>query len=103
VAELKTSTMKSIQAKALKEFEGIANKCKDALPTTGRIERQIAEKRKKVQTRVTSITLFFRRANAGDAGDCLNVPGYGGHKAKRTMGTEGKEASSYVAKKTPNT
>ncbi len=59
---------KGIQAIILKEYEGIANKYKHALPTTGRIKRQLAEKRNKVQSRVVSITLIlFRKAKTGDA------------------------------------
>ncbi len=36
---------KPIQDKALKDFEALTKKYKDALPTTGSIERSIAEKR----------------------------------------------------------
>ena len=41
---------KPTQAKAVKEYDKITGKYKDALPCTGRIERQIAEKRQKVQS-----------------------------------------------------
>ena len=59
---------KAIQAKALKEFEAITKKYTDALPTTGRIERSIAEKRLRTGGHLASITLIlFRRADAGDA------------------------------------
>ena len=55
---LKTKN-KSIQAKGVREYDKIANKYKDALPSTGRIQRQILEKRKKVLSRVLSITLIL--------------------------------------------
>ncbi len=48
---------KPTQTKAVREYDKIANKYKDALPTTGRIQRQILEKRKKVLSKVLSITL----------------------------------------------
>ncbi len=75
---------KPILAKSVKEYEGVTNKYKDALPTTGRIERQTTEKRKKLQTRVTRITFIpFIRANTRDAEATVNVPGYGGPKTVR--------------------
>ncbi len=45
-----TSNTKSkpTQAKAVGEYDKIVSKHKDALPATGRIARQILEKRKKV-------------------------------------------------------
>ena len=77
---------KPTQAKALKEYDKIAGKYKDALPTTGRIGRQIAEKRKKVQSKVLSITLIlFRLANAGDAKATVSVPGVSGEKEKQSI------------------
>ena len=66
---------KAIQAKALKDFEAIANKYAEALPTTGRIERSIAEKRLRTGGKLASITfILFRRAAAGDAEATVNVP-----------------------------
>ena len=77
---------KPTQAKALKEYDKIAGKCKDSLPTTGRIGRQIAEKRKKVQSNVLSIALIlFRLASAGDAEATVSVPGVSGEKEKKAF------------------
>ena len=72
---LKTKS-KAIQAKALKDFEGIVKKYKDALPTTGRLSRELAEKRLRTGGKVLSITLILlRRASAGDAEATVNVQG----------------------------
>ena len=69
---------KSIQAKALKDYEALTKKYKEALPATGRIERSIAEKRLRTGGKLTSITLIlFRRAAAGDAEATVNVLGDG--------------------------
>ena len=74
---LKTKS-KAIQAKALKDYEALTNKYKDAPPTTGRIERSIAEKRLRTGGKVLSITLIlFRRASAGDAEATVNAQGDG--------------------------
>ena len=54
------------------------------MPTTGRIQRQILEKRKKVLSKVLSITLIlFRLANAGDAKATVNVTGYEGKEGEK--------------------
>ena len=48
------------------------------MPTTGRIERSIAEKRLRTGGKLASITLIlFRRANAGDAPATVSVAGDG--------------------------
>ena len=62
VARLITKTKNtSIQAKGVKEYEKIAGKYSDSLPSTGRIQRQIAEKRKRTLSTVVSITLILFR------------------------------------------
>ena len=64
----------------------------DAMPTTGRIARQILEKRKKVLSKVLSITLIlFRLADAGDAKATVSVPGVSGDKAKDVVRKEAKQ------------
>ena len=90
---------KAIQAKALKEFESITNKYKDALPTTGRIERSIAEKRLRTGGKVLSITLIlFRRASAGDAEATVNVQGDGKNVKNKTR-AQGKRILESVKDK----
>jgi hypothetical protein len=79
---------KPTQTKAVREYDKIAGKYKDALPITGRIQRQIVEKRKKALSKTLSITLIlFRLANAGDAEATVNVPGVGG-EGRREKGRE---------------
>ena len=54
------------------------------MPTTGRIQGQILEKRKKVLSKTLSITLIlFRLATAGDAKATVSVPGYEGKKGEK--------------------
>jgi len=81
-----TSKNKAIQERGLKDYKAVVAKYADALPTTGRLTRQIAEKQRKVGTRIGSITLIlFRRANTGDAEATVNVPGMGGTVQKQSM------------------
>ncbi len=88
----------------MRAYGKIANKYKDALPTTGRIERQIAEKRKKVQSNVLSFTLvLFRLAHAGDAKATVNVPGIGGGEAKNKIRKDAKRHQELVAKDSAKT
>ena len=95
---LKTKS-KSIQEKAVREYDKIANKYKDALPTTGRIQRQILEKRKNVLSKTLSITLIlFRLAIAGDAEATVSVPGVSGEKAKKAIRADAKKHQESVAK-----
>ena len=71
----------------------------DAMPTTGRIARQILEKRKKVLSKVLSITLIlFRLADAGDAEATVSVPGVSGEKAKEDVRKDAKKEQANVAK-----
>ena len=90
----------AIQAKAVREYDSIAKKYKDSLPSTGRIQRQILEKRKKVLSKVLSITLIlFRLADAGDAKATVSVPGVSGDKAKDVVRKEAEKEQEAVARK----
>ena len=81
---------KPIQEKAVREHERITGKYKDALPTTGRIGRSIAEKRLRTAGKLASITLIlFRRATAGDAPATVSVAGDGKDRKNKTR-TQGK-------------
>ena len=96
---LKTKN-KSINERAVKDYDKIASKYKDSLPSTGRIQRQILEKRKKVLSKVLSITLIlFRLADAGDAKATVSVPGVSGEKAKENVRKEAKQDQATVANK----
>ncbi len=89
----------SIQAKGVREYDKIAKKYKDSLPSTGRIQRQILEKRKKVLSKVLSITLIlFRLADAGDAKATVSVPGVIGDKAKDAVRKQAEQKQENVAK-----
>ena len=69
------------------------------MPTTGRIERQIAETRKKVQGEVLSITLIlFRLASAGDAEATVSVPGVSGEKEMKAIRKDAEAHQEIVAK-----
>ena len=93
------SKSKAVQAKALKVHEALTEKYKDALPTTGRIERSIAEKRLRTGGKVMSITLIlFRRASAGDAEATVNVQG-GGKAKKNEARAEGEKMLETVKDK----
>ena len=82
---------KAVQAKALKDYEALTKKYEDALPTTGRIERSIAEKRLRTGGKVLSITLILvRLASAGDAEATVNVQGDGKAKKNETR-AQGKK------------
>ncbi len=101
--DLKTKN-EAIQKKAVKEYDKIANKYKDSLPSTGRIQRQILEKRKKVLSRVVSITLIlFRLADAGDAKATVSVPGVTGDKAKDAVSKQAEQKQENVANKNDRT
>ncbi len=90
---------KPTQAKAVKEYDKIAGKYMYALPSTGRIERQIAEKRKKVQSKVLSKTLIlFRLASTGDAEATVSVPGVSGEKEKKAIRKDAEAYQEIVAK-----
>jgi hypothetical protein len=79
---------KGIQERALKDYKATVAKYGDALPTTGKLARSIAEEQNKVGTRIGSITLIlFRRANEGDAEATVNVQGIGGEAQKKYMTT----------------
>ena len=87
-----TTKHKGIQERALKDYTATVAKYADALPTTGKLERSIEEKQRKVGTRIGSITLIlFRRANAGDAEATVNVQGIGGEAAKEGIRKTGKK------------
>ena len=91
---------KAIQAKALKDFEAITNKYKDALPTTGSIGRSIAEKRLRTGGKLSSITLIlFRRAAAGDAEATVNVVNGDGKALKGKFRAQGKRILETVKDK----
>ena len=91
---------RNAQAKAVREFDKVMQKYTDAMPTTGRIARQIPEKRKKVLSKVVSITLIlFRLADAGDAKATVSVPGVSGEKAKEDVRKEAKKDQANVANK----
>ena len=95
---LKTES-KATKLKAVKEYDKIANKYKDALPSTGRIQRQILEKRKRILSKVVSITLIlFRLADAGDAKATVSVPGVIGDKAKDAVRKQAEQKQENVAK-----
>jgi hypothetical protein len=90
---------KATQTKAVREYDITAKKYKDALPTSGRIQRQILEKRKKVLSKVLSITLIlFRLADAGDAKATISVPGVSGDKANGEVRKEAKKEQENVEK-----
>ena len=94
---LKTES-KATKLKAVKEYDKIANKYNDALPSTGRIQRQILEKRKRILSRVVSITLIlFRLADAGDAKATVSVPGVIGDKAKDAVRKQAEQKQENVA------
>ena len=83
----------------MREYDKIVSKHKDALPATGRIARQILEKRKKVLSKVLSITLIlFRLADAGDAKATVSVSGVSGDKAKDVVRNDAKKRQESVAK-----
>ena len=92
---------KQYKKKAVKEYDKIANKYSDSLPSTGRIQRQIAEKRKRTLSTVVSITLIlFRLADAGDAKATVSVPGVIGDKAKEVVRKQAEQKQETVAKQT---
>ena len=96
---LKTES-KATKLKAVKEYDKIANKYKDALPSTGRIQRQILEKRKRILSKVVSITLIlFRLADAGNAKATVSVAGVIGDKAKADVRKQAEQKQETVAKK----
>jgi len=89
---------KGIQERALKDYKATVAKYGDALPTTGKLARSIAEKQNKVGTRIGSITLIlFRRANEGDAEATVNVQGIGGEAQKKYMRKTGKKIQNEIA------
>jgi hypothetical protein len=93
-----TAKYRGIQEKTLKDCKAIAGKYADALPTTGRLARQIAEKQRKVGTRIASIALIlFRRANTGDAEATVNAQGIGGPSAKQNVRDMGKKIQKEIA------
>ena len=86
------------QTKAVREYDKLTSKYKDALPATGRIARQVLEKRKKVLSKVLSITLIlFRLADAGDAKATVSMPGVSGDKAKDVVRSDAKNRQEGVA------
>ena len=93
---------KPTQEKAIREHDKLVSKYADALPATGRIARQVIEKRKKVLSKVLSITLIlFRLAAAGDAEATVSVPGVSGDKAKKAYREKGKKALDVVTGDSP--
>ncbi len=89
----------AIKAKAVREYDKIAKTYNDAPPSTGRIQRQILEKRKKVLSKVLSITLILARlADAGDAKATVSVPGVSGEKAKEDVRKDAKKEQANAAK-----
>ena len=90
---------KPIQEKAVREYERITGKYKDALQTTGRIGRSIAEKRLRTAGKLASITLIlFCRANAGDAPATVSVAGDGKDMKNKTR-SQGKRILETVKDK----
>ncbi len=92
---------KGIVAKVLSEYEAITAKYKDALPTTGRIELQVQEKRKRPGTSLT--LMLFRRASTGDAEATVNVEGFGGAKAEEQVREMGAQALKEIKNQTNKT
>ena len=96
---LAKTTNKTIQEKTVREYNKVVEKYSDAMPTTGRIQRQLLEKRKNVLSKVLSITLIlFRLADAGDAKATVSVPGVSGEKEKENVRNEAKMDQANVAR-----
>ncbi len=86
----------AINQRAVKDYDKIANKYKDSLPSTGRIQRQILEKRKRILSKVVSITLIlFRLATPENEEPTVSVPG----KSKKEVITEAKQDLANVLSK----
>ena len=70
------------------------------MPSTGRIARQVLEKRKKLLSKVLSITLIlFRLANAGDAEATVMNAGMNGKDDKKEVRKDAKAVQEAVASK----